>query len=284
MASNVGSDEWKKLASDIARDPSKAVPKNSDDLSLAKSALRMMHEQQLILEAQKREAYERAKYEAMQQNDWHKELHRQYELQEAMKALGGGLMPAIAPGPLNPAPIPQEQDQYRKILAEWQQAMAQGVTQSPWNLPKQAPAPTPVPARDLPKDFVAGPILAYRAWQVAGGVLKSLNSGEQWLKGEPMKARCSASSHCLQPPVASCSCGLYAWATPENLANSDSAVRGVVALWGKVIKHALGYRAEFAYPWAFLKPRSPMPGFPAMPTGWEPIAEAYGVKIIEMPG
>lgn len=64
----------------------------------------------------------------------------------------------------------------------------------------------------------------------------------------------------LPPPVVHCSCGLYAHKLQSQLEYSLQELRlkslwttsrmvwGTVKLWGKIIVHTDGYRAEFAYP------------------------------------
>jgi hypothetical protein len=51
-------------------------------------------------------------------------------------------------------------------------------------------------------------------------------------------------------PEPGCTCGIHAAVDPARLARSGraTAVVGRVAMWGRVIEHARGYRAEFAYP------------------------------------
>ena len=51
-------------------------------------------------------------------------------------------------------------------------------------------------------------------------------------------------------PEPGCTCGVHAIKDPSRLARSGraAAVVGRVAMWGRVIEHAKGYRAEFAYP------------------------------------
>ena len=62
--------------------------------------------------------------------------------------------------------------------------------------------------------------------------------------------------------------GVYALKRKEDLADSSSddeheVVFGKVALWGKVIEHAKGYRAQFGYPLELdMRMEAPMPGFP----------------------
>jgi hypothetical protein len=51
-------------------------------------------------------------------------------------------------------------------------------------------------------------------------------------------------------PEPGCTCGVHAIKDPARLARSGrtAAVVGRVAMWGRVIEHTKGYRAEFAYP------------------------------------
>jgi hypothetical protein len=50
-------------------------------------------------------------------------------------------------------------------------------------------------------------------------------------------------------PNVDCSCGLYGTHEADLLRRTRTpAVLGRVALWGRVIEHDLGYRAEFGYP------------------------------------
>jgi hypothetical protein len=72
-----------------------------------------------------------------------------------------------------------------------------------------------------------------------------------------MSARCSQVGplHDPRAPVWDCSCGFYAYKTDASLSTSEYlaisrglTVGGRVALWGRVVDHELGYRAEHAYP------------------------------------
>jgi hypothetical protein len=51
-------------------------------------------------------------------------------------------------------------------------------------------------------------------------------------------------------PEPGCTCGIHAIKDPARLARSGrtAAAVGRVAMWGRVIEHSKGYRAEFAYP------------------------------------
>lgn len=93
------------------------------------------------------------------------------------------------------------------------------------------------------------------------------------------------------PPNENCTCGIYAVRTEELLefkrmatlpavirpadtafSSPDSAVIGKVALWGKVIEHALGFRAEYAYPLELWIPDTLYPFL-------EELHHLYGVPI-----
>lgn len=77
---------------------------------------------------------------------------------------------------------------------------------------------------------------------------------------------------------------------------SCATIAGVVAMWGEIIPHEKGFRAEYAYPvviWPNNREdqvKSPMPGFPMADTHYsdieeiaEEIAEEYGVKWLKRP-
>jgi len=117
-------------------------------------------------------------------------------------------------------------------------------------------------------DYVA-PIVGYRAWQwnctgwnPHSAPLKSFND-EWWLPGRTIAAICTASSgwapvrgaevvHARhEAPQAACTCGIYAAKSFDHLRDQGylgRGIRGEVYLWGKVIEHRSGWRAQFAYP------------------------------------
>jgi hypothetical protein len=95
--------------------------------------------------------------------------------------------------------------------------------------------------------------------------LRSLN-GNVWVPGERMEAVCVSPGlgrihkrH--QAPDSTCNCGVYAFQSIDQrlLASSvlpprDSLrepVVGEVSLWGRIVVHQDGYRAQFAYPKRF---------------------------------
>jgi preprotein translocase subunit YajC len=110
-------------------------------------------------------------------------------------------------------------------------------------------------------DFIS-PIMGYRVWHWDATGLRSLN-GEKWFAHQPLSAVCRAdvcgsiaglskSRHNpAELPSFGCSCGVYAARTMEHLRQCGYrklGVHGEVYLWGTVVEHERGWRAEFAYP------------------------------------
>ena len=110
-------------------------------------------------------------------------------------------------------------------------------------------------------------ILAFRAWrlvwdaQVAQPRLAPTTPRPAWPPRAAPAATCSGSHTRLymvfdptatphRSPDAGCTCGWHAVRDPRTLVRpgGPAAVIGQVSLWGQVIEHAKGWRAEFAYP------------------------------------
>lgn len=118
------------------------------------------------------------------------------------------------------------------------------------------------------------PITGYRAWSVHhNGLLIGQSHAEPWPPYTPFVARCghAVSPHhiregqWIEAPLISCHCGIYAfnntvmleeriqadknsWISGIHTIGEEAMVWGEVKLWGRVIVHQSGYRAEFAYP------------------------------------
>lgn len=106
------------------------------------------------------------------------------------------------------------------------------------------------------------PITGWRLWQVIpSGQQHSLTAWSTRRLVWPARRRYESS--CLLggalghgAPDVSCRCGLYAFATRE-LAEQALATEmrptaialGRVSLWGHVVQHARGWRAQYAYPY-----------------------------------
>ena len=87
----------------------------------------------------------------------------------------------------------------------------------------------------------AGEIIAWRAWLVIGDYLHSVVAAKPWTPGEPMSG---------DPATGY---GIHAYKGPhgpmlDGYAQKGNGpwVIGEVALWGEIIEHEEGYRAEFA--------------------------------------
>lgn len=111
-------------------------------------------------------------------------------------------------------------------------------------------------------------IVAYRTWAWDAEGIASLNC-ERWIPGEAMKAICSGGLLDYMPqhksPHPKCSCGVYAAKNFKHLVQIGYAAHGIhgeVELWGTVMEHRLGYRAQFAYPKNFVVPEDMLP-YPA---------------------
>lgn len=106
------------------------------------------------------------------------------------------------------------------------------------------------------------PILAWRSWRlrvdpetaVVEPVLESCVYGDPWPERGQFSAYCP--EHPLPEP--SCGCGIYAvttrdaaleWAAWAQSALPNPIVLGRVQLWGRILPHSGGYRAQLAYPY-----------------------------------
>ncbi len=123
-------------------------------------------------------------------------------------------------------------------------------------------------------DYIS-PIVGHRVWNWHANELRSLN-GAAWLPGRALTARCLITDHEFpaddhKPPAEGCSCGIYATKNcqySQQIIRVEGFVRGEVYLWGKVVEHDLGYRAQFAYPKSLVLPS--MPTLAWRPPLWNP--------------
>lgn len=121
-------------------------------------------------------------------------------------------------------------------------------------------------------DYIS-PVVGYRVWQWNDNGLKSLN-GEPWLPGRPLAAGCRAAAPgqifgpaevvqaAQEPPHSKCTCGVYAAKNLQHLRQFGYEGRGIhgeVYLWGTVVEHRLGWRAQFAYPKSLFLPPDAIP-------------------------
>ena len=114
-------------------------------------------------------------------------------------------------------------------------------------------------------DYISS-VVGYRIWKWDATGLRSLN-GEKWVAYQPLSAVCRADAcgsiaglskathNPNELPYFSCTCGVYAAKTIEHLRQCGYrkfGVHGEVYLWGKVVEHERGWRAQFAYPRTFV--------------------------------
>jgi len=110
-----------------------------------------------------------------------------------------------------------------------------------------------VRTRDEPVATAIDAVTAWRGWSLVeeeGRIrLSSLTRAESWMPRAAHTASCSKGRR--PTPQRRCRCGVYATTTPEALGGLRSLPGGVVgevSLWGRVIEHGTGYRAEVGYP------------------------------------
>jgi len=129
---------------------------------------------------------------------------------------------------------------------------------------------------DLAKvpDTYIEPFTAYRAWNWTTEGVTSLN-GVLWTPKVAFEATCHyAADLCLmraaaigsvaaefweskshQVPGPDCTCGMYAGINMQHLIDIGYIQRGIhgeVSLWGRLYRHTLGWRAQYAYPKFFI--------------------------------
>lgn len=114
----------------------------------------------------------------------------------------------------------------------------------------------PIKVNLLPEETCVEAIIGWRRWSVTmfGETLLS-NNGVPWEPCKALAAVCALGNACQG---IHCGCGIYAYKlqkdaqTGENAPTAVTHIWGQVALWGRVIEHKTGYRAQFAYPKALM--------------------------------
>jgi hypothetical protein len=121
--------------------------------------------------------------------------------------------------------------------------------------------------RPAEPEFSSEPVMGWRAWRLRRteeGALRIAPATPRadWEPGVAQKATCTGahtrmylvfnpelvSEH--RSPEVGCTCGFHAVADPRRLrrAGGPVTVVGLAAMWGRVIEHSRGWRAEFIYP------------------------------------
>jgi len=113
------------------------------------------------------------------------------------------------------------------------------------------------------------PVVGYRVWSWDAIGLKSLN-GELWMPGQPLSAACRTLAGRAEDglavhdaPQMNCTCGVYAAKSLDCLRALGymryGSIYGELYLWGTVVEHQLGWRAQFAYPKKLVLPLGTVP-------------------------
>jgi hypothetical protein len=130
-------------------------------------------------------------------------------------------------------------------------------------------------------DTYVEPFVAYRAWNWTTEGITSLN-GALWTPKVAFEATCphaadlrsmqavssseaskkfwQKQSHLVPEPT--CTCGMYAGINMHHLIDINYIQRGIhgeVNMWGRLYRHTLGWRAQFAYPKYFVLPYNMIP-------------------------
>ena len=142
-------------------------------------------------------------------------------------------------------------------------------------------------------DYIS-PIVGYRVWHWDALGLKSLN-GIPWLPGRPLSAACKIAlartiagraehrhvTH--EAPHENCTCGVYAAKSVGHLRTygyMQYGIYGEVWLWGTVVEHEAGWRAQNAYPKNFVVPLEMMPLGMSRLESWLTTLAAYGLRYL----
>ena len=130
-------------------------------------------------------------------------------------------------------------------------------------------------------DTYIEPFVAYRAWNWTAEGLTSLNR-EAWTPKVAFEARCHNATdlrsmkaaaatpaarkfwekHAHHVPDPTCTCGMYAGINMQHMIDINYVQRGIhgeVYLWGRLMRHELGWRAQYAYPKYFVIPANMIP-------------------------
>ena len=98
---------------------------------------------------------------------------------------------------------------------------------------------------------------AWRLWQWFGGSLHGIGLPLKWPAGVVNEAVCVVRGHKTAPPHWGCQCGFWGMkdepfrlylAVILSMKFPHKLILGKVSLWGKVVVHEDGYRAQYAYP------------------------------------
>ena len=113
---------------------------------------------------------------------------------------------------------------------------------------------------NVPDTYIE-PFTAYRAWNWDSEGITSLNNA-RWTPKQAFEAVCRYDNHDHLVPDPSCTCGMYAGINMAHLIEIgyiQHGIHGEVSLWGRLYRHTLGWRAQYAYPKNFIVPANMVP-------------------------
>ncbi len=105
-----------------------------------------------------------------------------------------------------------------------------------------------------------GEIIAWRAWRIKDGILTSLVMDTPWLPNETVEGSIKGyGGYGIPLGIYSFKKASDAWNGVQYTTDEEIIVAGQVALWGEVIEHEEGYRAENArvHSLDFIRPETP---------------------------
>lgn len=109
-----------------------------------------------------------------------------------------------------------------------------------------------------PDRFSEDAVIGYRYWYIwrtTAGTMTLVSPVMSVFTWEPMRRAEATCRHHPGVPSVDCSCGIHAWKEADGhvipVSGRDLLVAvGEVSLWGTVLEHERGYRAQYAYPYA----------------------------------
>ncbi len=120
------------------------------------------------------------------------------------------------------------------------------------------PIPTIEPEISIESTGIeVGEIIAWRAWRIKDGVLISLVMNTPWLPNETVEGSLKGfGEHGVRRGIYSFKKASDAW---NGVDETVPCVMGQVALWGEIVEHEDGYRAENArvHSLDFIRPETP---------------------------
>lgn len=188
------------------------------------------------------------------------------------------------------AQVEREREEHRKKIEDMKAQL--GVKFSNPRMAHMLPASLTSP-EPLGLSFQTEPIVGYRVWGFVNyktlsgeheARLRCVGSHGTWPGYRRMEALCTRAHH--DAPQVNCTCGM--WSLKERDAVRHYAtqymavVYGEVHLWGRVLRTAIGYRAQYAYPKAlYLYRGSPYVRDDEFDKMLASLSDTYGVPVHE---